>query len=79
MSKESIPAVTVLREILSKTDNDEVLIGFLHSWATGFAADQFISTMNTPGQRVEFLVAIGRAYSADMKEALKQLYASGNW
>jgi hypothetical protein len=75
---EPIPAITRLREILS-TNNDEALIGFLHSWATGFAADQFISTMATPGQRVEFLVAIGKTYREDMKEAFKQLYASGDW
>jgi hypothetical protein len=66
---EMTPAIAQLRATLQSA-NENTLAAFLQVYALGFAADQFISAMNQPGQRVEFLVAIAQTYPNDWKEAV---------
>lgn len=64
-------AVIELKKVIQ--DGSEAdLTRFMHGYALGFAADQFIGVMTLPGQRVEFFVAIAKAYPEDWKEAMKE-------
>jgi hypothetical protein len=61
--------VPQLREMLKATD-DKVLAGFLHSYALAFGADQFISAMVRPEERIGFLLGIAKTYPEDWAKAI---------
>lgn len=67
------PGVHQLKILLENINTDEELNNFLNGYAIGFAADQFISIMNFPGQRAQFLAAIAKTYPEDWKLAVEQL------
>jgi len=65
-------AMNCLKEVVQAGD-DAALTRFMHGYALGFAADQFIGAMGQPGQRVEFLVAIAKSYPEDWKKTVETL------
>jgi len=65
-------AMNCLKEVVQASD-DAALARFMHGYALGFAADQFIGVMNQPGQRVEFFIAIAKSYPEDWKAAVETL------
>jgi len=68
---ENIP-VTQLKQVL-KSSSEDALTRFMHGYAIGVGADVFISLMNEPNQRFEFLVAIAKTYQADWQKAVEYL------
>lgn len=64
--------VSFLKEVL-KTADDEQLARFLHGYAIGSAAEQFIAIMIESGQRTEFFVALAKSYPEDWKTAVEYL------
>ena len=66
------PIVEQLKAVL-RTNSDDALAAFLRGYVLGSAADEFISLMIGPGQRVQFLTAIAQAYPDDWKQAVERL------
>jgi len=66
------PIVEQLKAVL-RTNSDEALAAFLRGYVLGSGADEFISLMIGPGQRVNFFTAIAQAYPDDWKQAAEQL------
>lgn len=64
--------VSELKEML-KTAGDDQLATFLHGYAMGFAADQFIAGMTRPNERVGFFVAMLNTYPEDWEKAFGML------
>ena len=69
---EPNPIVEQLKAVLS-SNSDEALAAFLRGYVLGSGADEFISLMIGPGQRVQFFTAIAQAYPDDWKAANEQL------
>jgi small ligand-binding sensory domain FIST len=68
--------VTTLREVLKASD-DNALAQFMHSYALGFAADQFIAAMNRPNERAAFMIAMAGTYPQDWAAAIQEIAKSG--
>lgn len=83
MSTEKKPETTVggldmsqLREMMVKAP-DEILAGFITSYALGFGADQFIAAMTRPNERVGFLLGVAQTYADDWQRAIEALAKAG--
>ena len=64
--------VAHLREMLNKAP-DDTLAGFITSYALGFGADQFISAMVRPDERLGFLLGLAKTYPDDWQRAIEVL------